>query len=443
MSRKGGSGLGTSLEPIGRNEWRGDTEAPEAHNDSIENGCEAPPVYILLLTMMFMFQGYGVMNGNPVHALKLKLDIQPDESAAFQNATASFQLTKLLMRICQIAFLVFLQPNGIVYVSFLVMFFALCVPVILVWGVGITDLWVVYLQYSLGGIAIGLFEGTFLAVVSPLGKDTKTMVIMGTPLGFAVHNIILGTCQQWGMPPVVYFAYSLCCLPFAALIFYHYAPSQNVSNQGKGCAVIANSMKHASDWLPAMLPWLLAKFVGNFVLEDCFPLLFNTFNSAKVPLLAPSSTSPTIPFQYYTSLYWFVMFAAGDTISRRVPQYLSFKSQQSCWLYIVIAIAMCVGGEALNFLLLSIVTGIACFISNFGNGFIYGCSAKFIDMYVPEEHRYAAYNLWCFTGDLAGYAGQGGLSVDIANSVCGGHHYEYVCVTKPPTTTHKPSDQFI
>merc|ERR1719160_2280868 len=104
----------------------------------------------------------------------------------------------------------------------------------------------------------------------------------------------------------------------------------------------------------------------------------------------------------------------------------------------MIAIVLCVGGEALNFLLLSIVTGIACFISNFGNGFIYGCSAKFIDSYIPEEHRYAAYNLWCFSGDLGGYAGQGGLSVGIAKSVCGSHHYEYVCVTKPPTTTHKP-----
>merc|ERR1711937_221583 len=104
-----------------------------------------------------------------------------------------------------------------------------------------------------------------------------------------------------------------------------------------------------------MLPWFLAKFIGNFVLEDSFPLLFNTFNSAKVPLLGPSSSSPTIPFQYYTSLYWFVMFAAGDTISRRVPQYLPFQSKGQSWLYIVLAIVMCIGGEALNFLLLAIV----------------------------------------------------------------------------------------
>ena len=39
---------------------------------------------------------------------------------------------------------------------------------------GLQDLSIVYLQYTLGGIAIGLFEGTFLSVISVLGKNTKT-----------------------------------------------------------------------------------------------------------------------------------------------------------------------------------------------------------------------------------------------------------------------------
>merc|ERR1719321_1160810 len=139
------------------------------------------------------------MNGNPVHALKVKLDVPAEEAAAFQNATASFQLAKLLMRICQIAFLVFLQPHGIVYMAYVVMCLALLVPILFVWCLDVTDLWVVYLQYILGGIAVGLFEGTFLSVISSLGKDTKTFTIMGAPLGFAVHNIVLGTFSQLGM----------------------------------------------------------------------------------------------------------------------------------------------------------------------------------------------------------------------------------------------------
>ena len=30
--------------------------------------------------------------------------------------------------------------------------------------------------------------------------------------------------------------------------------------------------------------------------------------------------------RYYTAWYWFVLMALGDTLSRRVPQYLSLSS---------------------------------------------------------------------------------------------------------------------
>lgn len=385
-------------------------------------------VRILLLAFMFMFQGYGVMNGNPQHALKIKLNLPDSESAAFQNATASFQLAKLLMRILQINLLVVMQQTGIVYLAYGIMWIAVLVPVLLVWGLDIKELWVVYLQYLLGGIAMGLYEGTFLSVISPLGKNTKTYVIMGAPMGFAVHNIILGVFQQWHMPVLVYYLYTAACLPIGLYIFWKYAPKETVTGQRKGCQAFAVSLKQPKAWLPAMIPWLVAKFFGNFVLEDAFPLLFNTFNTSRVPLFGgPASTTGTIPFQYYTACYWFVLVAAGDTISRRIPKYISLESKWTRALCLISAILMCIIGEALNFLLLAIVTGIAAFIAYFGNGFIYGLSAKFIDTYIPLEHRFAAYNLWCFVGDLGGYAGQGSLSVDIAKRVCGGHHYTYVC----------------
>mmetsp|Transcript_29336 Transcript_29336/g.69196 ORF Transcript_29336/g.69196 Transcript_29336/m.69196 type:complete len:442 (+) Transcript_29336:43-1368(+) len=391
---------------------------------------DPPPVKSLLLAFLIMFQGYGVMNGNPQHALKMKLDLAPDQAGAFQDATASFQLSKLLMRVLQISLLVFMQPNGIVYLSYVVMFVAVLVPVFLVWCADMTDLSVVYLQYTLGGIAIGLFEGTFLSVISVLGKNTKTFAIMGAPLGFAVHNILLGTFQQWGMPVVVYYVYSAICLPFAMAIFYYKAPPAEANSQGKGCQVFLRSLQQPKEWLPAMLPWFIAKFLGNFVMEDAFPLLFNTFNTARVPIFGPDSTSPTIPFQYYTAWYWFVLMALGDTLSRRVPQYLSLSSWQSWACWIVVSIILCIGGEALNFLLLAIVTGIAAFLAYFGNGLIYGLSAKYIDAYIPPQHRYTAYNLWCFCGDLGGYAGQSSLSVHIAKQVCEGRHYTYVCHQK-------------
>jgi len=263
-----------------------------------------------------------------------------------------------------------------------------------------------------------------------LGKNTGTFVIMGAPLGFAMHNIVLGTFQQWGMPAVTYYVYTVACLPFAMVIFHKYAPPADVKSEGKGCDAIRKSMMQWDQWLPRILPWCVAKFAGNFVLENAFPLLFNTFNTEKVPLGAPSSTDPVVPFAYYTAWYWFVMMAAGDTISRRVPQYIRLSNWKTQTYWVLFALFCCVAGESLNFLLLAIVSGFAVFIAFFGNGFIYGLSKKFFDIYIPKEHHYACANFWCFIGDIGGYAGQSALSVAIASQVCEGRHYEYVCHKK-------------
>merc|ERR1711862_394502 len=122
------------------------------------------------------------------------------------------------------------------------------------------------------------------------------------------------------------------------------------------------------------------------------------------------------------------MFALGDTISRQAPKLISLKTPSMIAACIVASIAMCVGGMGLNWLLSPILSGVGCFISMFGSGFIYGLSAKFMDEALAHEHHYTAYNLWCFFGDFAGFFGQSELVVDIAASVCGGQHYPCMCV---------------
>ena len=54
-----------------------------------------------------------------------------------------------------------------------------------------------------------------------LGKNTKTFVIMGTPLGFAMHNIVLGTFGQWGMPSVNAGRHRFKCV-FECGKFFHF-----------------------------------------------------------------------------------------------------------------------------------------------------------------------------------------------------------------------------
>lgn len=146
------------------------------------------------------------------------------------------------------------------------MFVAVLIPVVFIWGADMTELSLVYLQYTLGGVAVGLFEGTFLSVISVLGKSTKSYAIMGAPLGFAVHNILLGSVVPRGYE-VIYYVYSAACIPFAVVIFYYYAPKTAADGEGKGCQVFLKSLQRPQEWLMAMLPWFFAKFVGNFVME--------------------------------------------------------------------------------------------------------------------------------------------------------------------------------
>lgn len=395
---------------------------------------DPPPVKILLFCFMFMFQGYGCLVGNPVYALRDELNSITGgrvDPAAYQDATVMFQWAKMAARMLQIAFLVFLNPRGICYLAYVFMFVAACIPPICIWGLQISELRLIALMYLIGGLGVGLFEGTFLSIISPLGKNTKTFVIMGAPLGFATHNIFLGTLIAMGLSPLSYYVVTAVCLPAGMWILHTKAPRPQLSSEGKGCAAFWTSVKRCNEWLLLLVPWLAAKVIGSFVLEDGFPLLSNTFNTKYVPLLDPSSEDQLlVPLAFYKPLYYFVLFAAGDTISRRVPQYLSIRRWQYLAGYIVLACALCVLGEGLYFLLIPVVTGLGVFIANFGNGFIYGLSAKFIDAYLPQEHRYTAYNLWCFAGDVGAVLGQGSLSVHIAESVCEGRHYTYVCKAK-------------
>ena len=53
-----------------------------------------------------------------------------------------------------------ISHDGIVYVAYVIMFAAVLIPVIFVWCLEVTDLWVVYLQYILGGIAVTVLPFT-------------------------------------------------------------------------------------------------------------------------------------------------------------------------------------------------------------------------------------------------------------------------------------------
>jgi len=47
----------------------------------------------------------------------------------------------------------------------------------------------VFIGYGLGGVAIGTFESNVLSMITPLGKDTKLWAIIAIPVGINTVNI--------------------------------------------------------------------------------------------------------------------------------------------------------------------------------------------------------------------------------------------------------------
>lgn len=406
--------------------------------DSIEVGFvedaapsdERPPVRILLLVMLCMFQGYASMVGPPQQKFKKALNVgQFGVNASLFTQAANFvHWGKFVARLGHNVVFGWCSPLGRVYIAMLFMLVGCAVPPIFVFGMGSTWIGHVFISYGLSGIGLGIFECTFLNVITPLGKQTKVWAIMGAPIGFGFVNIVGLLCTSVNMPVDALYWYIVCCIPVGMAVLWFRAPSReqrcHVSNRQ---ASLRSSLVDWRSWLPAMLPYILGKIVVNFVMENVTPVNFYTYNASKVPLGGKSTSSMLMDHdQFFALLYVFVIL--GDTISRRVPYGMNLDSYARN-VSLLIAGSLCsVFGFYCESFAQAILTLAAIFLAFWGNGLIYGVSAKYIDKFIPKEHNLAAYSSWCFVGDLGSIAG-GSLVDVVRNWVCGGHEYPYECVS--------------
>lgn len=212
-----------------------------------------PAVHSLMFPFMFMFQGYGAMVGDPQHALKVRMGIHSftDDALRLTGAVNLFQWGKTSMRIAQIVFLLILNPFKLVVLAHAVMLIALLILLIFIYQLNMHKIYIVGIAYTLGGVAVGIFEGTYLAIISSLGKNTKSFAILGAPLGFAMINTVLGTMEDFGMPPEFYYIYTIICIPVGLTVFLRMAPREPHTSEGKGCGVISGSVQRWEEWLPA------------------------------------------------------------------------------------------------------------------------------------------------------------------------------------------------
>merc|ERR1712190_462 len=115
-------------------------------------------------------------------------------------------------------------------------------------------------------------------------------------------------------------------------------------------------------------------------------------------------------------------------ISRRVAASLEMTTYRGNVLLLLAAVLCSAVGFYLESLAIAFLAWWGIFSAFWGNGMVYGASAKYIDNSLPKQYNLAAYSFWCFMGDLGGILG--GVTVDIVrNWICEGRSYTYECLT--------------
>lgn len=396
--------------------------ALHGHSDNL------PPVRGLLIVMLCMFQGYAAMNGPPQQKLKKALGIGQvgAEAHLFTQATVFVHWGKFVARLGHSIFLAPFSPMVRVYISMGFMLVGCMVPPLFVFALGSKWIGIVFISYGLSGIGLGVFECTFLNVITPFGKLSKSWAIMGAPLGFGIVCIFGLTCVSMGVPVEVLYWYIVACVPIGMVVFWKLAPrDQGGESRVRPQADMAASCVQWRSWLPGILPHIVAKVVVNFVMENVTPVNFYTYNAARVPFFNKMSTSNLMDVnRFFALLYVFVL--VGDTVSRRVLYALPLNRYSQNVSLLFMACCCSILGFSLEFLATAAVTLPAVFLAFWGNGLVYAITAKYIDRFVPQEHNLVAYSMWCFMGDFGSILG--GYMVDVVrNQICGGHEYPFEC----------------
>ncbi|CAK9015006.1 unnamed protein product [Durusdinium trenchii] len=295
-------------------------------------------------------------------------------------------------------------------------FVGVLIPPLLVFTLEWHWVYSVFIAYILSGLGLGIFEVTFLSVITPLGKATKSWAIIGCPAGFGTINILGLTLSildaKW---------YIVACLPFGLYFFWKFSPREKTELR---TANFGASLRQARRWMPGMAPFFLAQFLSHFAMEN-WPAIFYMFHPPKVPLFNPESSDYLMDWgQFFAITYIFIFL--GDSISRRIAIYISTPSLRKRLALLGLAMGLIIAGLYLESLAIAIIIPLAIFMIFWGNGTIYGLTANHVDKQVPPEHNLASYSCWCFIGDLGAILG--GILVENTHDLfCRGHHGPYEC----------------
>jgi len=340
---------------------------------------------------------------------------------------AMVQWGKTFMTLGQNVLLAAVSTGTRVYISMGVMFVGVLIPPLFIYTLGSTWLGWVTGSYLCIGLALGIFECTYLSVIVPLGPNTKSIAIMGFPAAFAIVNIIGQTLMAlFDMPVVIIFWYVALCMPVAFLAFRRICPAE-AKHQGKSYkqAGLCKSMSDWKTWVPRMIPFCLVNIVSHFTMESVLPAVFNTFNDHEVPLWGPEDNSYLMKKQWFLVILSICM-AVGDMSSRKIGFMFNMDTLMKNYLGLAFALICSVVGLLLTLTGIAALVWFSVALAFFGSGFNYAVTAKYIDRFLPRKHNLHGYSLWMFVGYGGAIAGATLVTL-VRNQICKGQIYVHEC----------------
>lgn len=403
---------------------------------------EPPALRRSILVMMCIIQAYATTNGPLRHKFKTALHIADSGavSNSFTQAAVFVQYGKFAMTLGQNIILACISPKLRVYLAMVLVFIGALVVPLVVYTLGVNWLGTVFFSYGLIGLGLGIFECTYLSVITPLGKLTKAWAIMGFPASFGFINVVLMSIVSVGLDVRYVFWYVALFVPVGAIIFRTMATEADDEDSDAAKDASSSSGHHASNeqvsfmqsmvqwrsWLPAVLPLAVANCVSHFVMENVGPAAFDTFNDKQVALFDPSSADANLmnTDRYLVVLNIFLL--VGDMLSRRLAYCFRLTTLCSNLVAISFAILASVVGFGLALKGIAALTWFSTFLAFAGAGFNYGVTSKYIDSLIPKEHNLVAYSLWMFVGYGGAIAGTAlvGITRDF---ICGDAVYPHQC----------------
>lgn len=388
-----------------------------------EEGCAPVTKWYMLLVMLSVYQGYASMVGPLQAAYKYELGVKHGTAAAhvFTQAAVGVHYGKLIAKLGHNIFFACLSPRMRVIIAMILMFVGVLIPPLLVFTLEFHWVYSVLVSYMLSGLGLGIFAPTFMSVITPMGKATKSWAIVGCPAGFATINILGLSLSSLKMPVVYIYWYIVACLPVGFYFFWKYAPHDKAEQRP---ANFRTSLRQGGSWMPPMVPFFLAAFFGHFAMEN-WPAIFYMFRPPKVPLFDPHSDQHLMDWGLFFAITYGFTFL-GDAISRWIAMYMSTPSVKKRLVFLSFALALIVAGLYLESLAIAILIPLAIFMIFWGNGTIFGLTANHVDSHVPSEHNLADYSVASFIGDLGSILG-GVLVENTHDLFCQGHHGPFMC----------------